>query len=86
MKQIVSINKAFNIKILKQRENYRFKKIHITWGFRKDFDKYGNIEHLLNTSNIESGLKDFFTMPKNSIEGKNIKGFRRTKLFGQPRN
>ena len=50
------------------------------------FDKHGNIEHLLNISNIESGLKDFFTMPKNSIEGKNIKGFRRTKLFGQPRN
>lgn len=44
LKQIVSINKAFNIKILKQRKNYRFKKIYITWGFRKDFDKYGNIK------------------------------------------
>tara|TARA_B100000579_G_scaffold426297_1_gene433288 strand:+ start:589 stop:729 length:141 start_codon:yes stop_codon:yes gene_type:complete len=44
-------------------------------------NKYGNIENLINTSNIGLGVKDFVIMPKNSFEGVNIKGFRRTKLF-----
>ncbi len=44
IKQIFSINRAFNINIIKQQNYYRFKKIYITWGFKKDFDKKGNIK------------------------------------------
>jgi hypothetical protein len=43
IKQIFSISKAFNIRVEKKKNYFRFKKIFITWGFKKDFDKNGNI-------------------------------------------
>lgn len=50
------------------------------------FRGHGDIEKLLTRTIVESGLRDFFTMPKDSLQGKHFGVLRRTTLFMQPRN
>ena len=44
LKQIFSIYNAYNFTIINNNKFYNQKKIYITWGFNKDFDKSGNIK------------------------------------------
>ncbi len=44
LKQIFSIYNAYNFTIINNNKFYNKKKIYITWGFKKDFDKSGNIK------------------------------------------
>ena len=69
IKQIFSISKAFNIRVEKKKNYFRFKKILITWGFKKDFDKNGNIidQYFRISSKNKSVLWLVLYFDKNSL-------------------